>query len=178
MSGRMACLFFAGVVLAACTPEESARGFIPAPDDIKAIVVGTDTKETVQKRLGNPTTAAEFGDDTWYYMSIYQSQTGFQLPKDVQQIIVEVAKEFEARTGTVNKENYPKQLEQLKGLGTNIKSVPPSVKQDWANSLKDWPQQKAAELDKQGLPASQVLKLALEEAEKLGHKWPVRYAVK
>ena len=91
MSGRMACLFFAGVVLAACTPEESARGFIPAPDDIKAIVVGTDTKETVQKRLGNPTTAAEFGDDTWYYMSIYQSQTGFQLPKDVQRDIVAVA---------------------------------------------------------------------------------------
>ena len=29
-----------------------------------------------------------------------------------------------------------------------------------------------------GLPASQVLKLALEEAEKLGHKWPVRYQIK
>ena len=34
------------------------------------------------------------------------------------------------------------------------------------------------ELDAKGLPASQVLKLALEEAEKLGHKWPVRYEIK
>ena len=66
----------------------------------------------------------------------------------------------------------------FRSLGTTIKSVPASVKLDWANSLKDWPQQKAAELDKQGLPASQVLKLTLEEAEKLGHKWPVRYAIK
>jgi hypothetical protein len=49
---------------------------------------------------------------------------------------------------------------------------------DWDNSLKAWPQQHAADLDKQGLPASQVLKLVLDEAEKLGHKWPVRYEVK
>jgi hypothetical protein len=28
------------------------------------------------------------------------------------------------------------------------------------------------------MPASQVLKIAVEEAEKLGHKWPVRYQVK
>jgi hypothetical protein len=44
--------------------------------------------------------------------------------------------------------------------------------------LRGWPQEKATELDGKGIPASQVLKIALEEAEKLGHKWPVRYLVK
>ncbi len=39
---------------------------------------------------------------------------------------------------------------------------------EWATAMKDWPQQKADELDKLGLPASQVLKLTIEEAEKLG----------
>jgi hypothetical protein len=52
------------------------------------------------------------------------------------------------------------------------------VKLEWANSLKGWPQEKATELDKQGLPATVVLKSALEEAEKLGHKWPLRYEIK
>jgi hypothetical protein len=89
-----------------------------------------------------------------------------------------VGREYEALTGTVNKENYPKQIEQLKGFGTIVKAVPDSVRVDWANSLKGWPQAKATELDKAGLPGSQVLKLALEEAEKLGHKWPVRYQIK
>ncbi len=56
--------------------------------------------------------------------------------------------------------------------------MPDSVRADWAKSLAGWPQEKADELDKAGLPGSQVLKLALEEAEKLGHKWPVRYAIK
>ncbi len=127
--------------------------------------------------VGKYYTEVGFGAITWHGLTINKARFA-RLPKDVQNIIVEVAKEFEARTGTVNEENYPKQLEQLKSVGTIVKKVPDSVKLDWANSLRNWPQERAAELDKQGLPASQVLKLALEEAEKLGHKWPVRYAVK
>jgi TRAP-type C4-dicarboxylate transport system substrate-binding protein len=100
------------------------------------------------------------------------------LPKEVQDIILEVGKEYEAKTGSVNEENYPKQLVQLKSLGVNVKSVPDSVRTEWANSLKEWPQIQAQDLDKQGLPATLVLKTTLEEAEKIGHKWPVRYSIK
>ena len=122
-------------------------------------------------------TEVGFGSITWHGLTMNKNRFN-RLPKDVQDIILEVAKEYEARTGTVNDENYPKQLAQLKTLGVNVKSVSDSVRVDWANSLKAWPQQHAESLDKQGLPASQVLKLTLEEAEKLGHKWPVRYEVK
>lgn len=122
-------------------------------------------------------TEVGFGAITWHGMTINKTRFA-KLPKDVQAIIVEVAKEFEAKTGTVNEENYPKQLAQLKTAGVTVKSVPASVRVEWANSLKSWPQTLAADLDKQGLPASQVLKIALEEAEKLGHKWPVRYEVR
>lgn len=118
-----------------------------------------------------------FGSITWHGLTINRNRFA-RLPKDVQDIILEVAREYEARTGTVNDENYPKQIEQLKSLGAKVKTLPPEVAVEWATSLKEWPQEKASELDKAGLPASQVLKLALEEAEKLGHKWPVRYQVK
>lgn len=127
--------------------------------------------------VGKFYTEVGFGAITWHGLTVNSARWA-KLPKDVQAIILEVGREYEARTGSVNKENYPKQLEQLKGFGTQVKQVPASVRVEWANSLKGWPQEKAAELDKQGLPASQVLKLALEEAEKLGHKWPVRYQIK
>jgi C4-dicarboxylate-binding protein DctP len=127
--------------------------------------------------VGKHYTEVGFGAITWHGLTINKARWA-KLPKDVQDIVLEVAKEYEARTGTVNLENYPKQLDQLRQMGATVKSVPDSVKVDWANSLKGWPQEKASELDKQGMPASQVLKLALEEAEKLGHKWPVRYAIK
>jgi C4-dicarboxylate-binding protein DctP len=118
-----------------------------------------------------------FGAITWHGLTINRARFA-RLPKEVQDIILEVAREYEAKTGTVNDENYPKQIEQLKSVGALVKTLPDSVKVEWATSLKDWPQEKASELDKAGLPGSQVLKLALEEAEKLGHTWPVRYQVK
>ena len=118
-----------------------------------------------------------FGAITWHGLTINRARFA-RLPKEVQDIILEVAREYEAKTGTVNDKNYPKQIEQLKSVGAIVKTLPDSVKVEWATSLKEWPQEKASELDKAGLPGSQVLKLALEEAEKLGHTWPVRYQVK
>ncbi len=118
-----------------------------------------------------------FGAITWHGLTINKNRFA-RLPKEVQDIIVEVAKEFEAKTGTVNDANYPKQLDTLRSVGAIVKKLPDSVTLEWAQSMKDWPQEKAAELDKAGMPGTQVLKLALEEAEKLGHKWPVRYAIK
>jgi C4-dicarboxylate-binding protein DctP len=122
-------------------------------------------------------TEVGFGAITWHGLTINKARFA-RLPKDVQDVILEVAREYEAKTGTVNEENYGKQIAQLKSLGVTVKSVPDSVRLDWANSLKAWPQAQAVDLDKQGLPATQVLKLTLDEAEKLGHKWPVRYGIK
>jgi C4-dicarboxylate-binding protein DctP len=127
--------------------------------------------------VGKHYTEIGFGAITWHGLTINRARWA-KLPKEVQDIILEVGREYEARTGTVNLENYPKQLDQLRKAGAAVKQLPDSVRVDWASSLKGWPQEKAIELDKAGLPASQVLKLALEEAEKLGHKWPVRYPVK
>jgi TRAP-type C4-dicarboxylate transport system substrate-binding protein len=127
--------------------------------------------------VGKYYTEIGFGAITWHGLTINKARYA-RLPKEVQEILREVGREYEARTGTVNLENYPKQLEHLKTLGAQVKQLPDAVRVDWASSLKTWPQEKASELDKAGLPASQVLKLALEEAEKLGHKWPVRYQIK
>jgi len=123
-------------------------------------------------------TEVGFGAITWHGMTINKTRFA-KLPKDVQDIILEVAREFEAKTGTVNDANYPKQIAQLKELGAKVKTaLPDSVRIDWATSLKDWPKEKAAELDKAGLPGTEVLSLAMELYEKAGHKWPVRYQIK
>ena len=127
--------------------------------------------------VGKHYTEIGFGAITWHGLTINKAKFA-RLPKDVQQILREVGREYEARTGTVNEENYPKQLEQLKSVGANVRQLPDAVRVEWAKSLQGWPQEKATELDKAKLPGTQVLKLALQEAEKLGHKWPVRYQVK
>jgi len=127
--------------------------------------------------IGKYYTEIGFGAITWHGLTMNTARFS-KLPKEVQDIIVQVGREYEALTGTVNQENYPKQLALLRSSGAVVKTLPESVRIEWATALEDWPQQKADELDKMGLPGSQVLKLTLEEAEKLGYKWPVRYKVK
>ena len=127
--------------------------------------------------VGKFYTEIGFGAITWHGLTINSARWA-KLPKDVQDVILEVAKEYEAKTGTVNKENYPKQLADLKGHGVNVRTLPEKVRQDWANSLAAWPAQKAKELDAAGLPGTQVLEIALKAAEDNGHKWPVRYGLK
>lgn len=127
--------------------------------------------------VGKFYTEIGFGAITWHGLTVNTARWE-KLPKDVQAVILEVAKEYEEKTGTVNKENYPKQIAELKNKGVNVRTLPDKVKQDWAQSLAAWPAQKAKELDAAGLPASQVLEIALKAAEDNGHKWPIRYNLK
>ena len=127
--------------------------------------------------IGKYYTETGFGAITWHGLTMNTARFT-KLPKEVQDIILQVGREYEALTGKVNEENYPKQLAQLRAAGAVVKTLPESVRVEWATALKDWPQQKADELDKLGLPGSQVLKLTIDEAEKLGYKWPVRYKIK
>jgi TRAP-type C4-dicarboxylate transport system substrate-binding protein len=116
-----------------------------------------------------------FGTIVWHGLTI-NSDTWDRLPPEVQEIMAEVAKDFEEEVGRVNVERYAQDVDTLRGLIT-VKEIDPSVRAEWAESLKDWPQEHANELDAQGLPAKEVLNLTLEAAEEIGHEWPVRYVI-
>ncbi len=118
-----------------------------------------------------------FGSITWHGLT---ANLDFWngLPKEVQDIMLEVAADFEEKTGSNNKERYGSDIEKLKAGLATVKELGPDVRLEWAQSLKDWPQAYANELEAEGLPAKQVLNLALESAEKHGYTWPIRYVVK
>jgi len=117
-----------------------------------------------------------FGSMTWHGLTM-NLDTYNELPKDVKPILHEVAKDFEEQTGTVNASEYDRYIKELEGLIT-VSSLPADVRKDWAESLANWPQSVATDLDGQDLPASEVLNLTLEAAEKHGYEWPVRYEIK
>jgi len=116
-----------------------------------------------------------FGSITWHGLTM-NLDTFNELPADVQEIILEVGRDYEEQTGIVNKDRYAKDVDTLRDL-IAVNEIDPAVRADWANSLAEWPQKMAKELDADGLPGSQVLKLTLEAAEKNGYEWPVRYAI-
>jgi len=118
-----------------------------------------------------------FGSITWHGLTI-NKDTWNRLPADVKPILLEVAHDYELKTGTNNKERYAQDIAKLKGGLAKVKELDAKVRLEWAQSLKDWPQAHANELKKQGLPVVKVLNTVLDSAEKHGYKWPVRYVVK
>jgi outer membrane protein assembly factor BamE (lipoprotein component of BamABCDE complex) len=84
--------------LGACAAVENQRGYVPDQEVLGTLVVGTDTKQTVSEKLGNPTVAGTFDNNTWYYISSHDVQTAFFAPHPIDRNIVAV--EF-SNTGQV-----------------------------------------------------------------------------
>jgi len=127
--------------------------------------------------LAKTYTLTDFGSISWLTLTINRNKFN-RLPKEVQDIIVEVGRELETHSGKVATDSYPKNLDALRGFGVNVKPVSDAAKLDWAKALAAWPQERATDLEKSGMPAVEVFNMALDETEKQGHKWPVRYVVK
>lgn len=68
------------VALASCTAVVSQRGYVPDPQAVASVTVGTDNQTTVAQKLGNPSTKATFGGDVWYYISAREEQEAFFPP--------------------------------------------------------------------------------------------------
>ena len=133
----------------------------------------------VQLKLYEPApyyTMIGFGSITWHGLTI-NLNTWNRLPEEVQEILLEVSADYEELTGSNNLERYGDDVANLQELIT-VKELGPEVREEWAQSLADWPRQMAAELDAQGLPGTQVLETTLEAAESYGHVWPVRYEIR
>jgi outer membrane protein assembly factor BamE (lipoprotein component of BamABCDE complex) len=71
-------LVLAGV--AACAPIRDVRGYVPDEEKVASVRVGADTRDSVQEKLGTPSSTATFGEPTWYYISTEQERYAFFKP--------------------------------------------------------------------------------------------------
>lgn len=78
---RLLTLSLAAALLVGCAPVVNQRGYLPDPVGEASIRIGSDTKTTIQARLGDPSTQATFGSDSWYYISSVEKQVAFFDPR-------------------------------------------------------------------------------------------------
>ena len=76
--------------LAACAPIRDVRGYVPDEEKVASVRVGADTRDTVQEKLGTPSSTATFGDPTWYYISTEQERYAFFQPDVTKRSILAV----------------------------------------------------------------------------------------
>lgn len=102
---RLLCVALSGgvTVLSACAPVENQRGYVPDMEAVASIQVGMDTKDTVSKKLGDPSTAATFNNDTWYYISAHVEQNAFFAPRPTERNILAVEFAKDGKVADVHK---------------------------------------------------------------------------
>ncbi len=100
-----------------------------------------------------------------------------RLPEDVQQIISEVGRAYEAQAGAELNARQKSGLEGLAEVGAEIRELPAEARAGWAESLKPFPGVQAAEADGRGMPGTEVMQAYLEAVEAVGYEWPVEYTI-
>lgn len=119
---------------------------------------------------------AGFGSMTWLYVHMSNSALE-KLPPEVQEIVLEVGRDFELVLAQETQERYHNRLAKIEKEGAEIIRLSDETRKAWAETLKDLPNERAKEVDEMGLPGSEVAKRNLEAAERHGHVWPVRYVI-
>src|ERR1700755_840872 len=91
-------------LLIACTPVISQRGYMEDKEVTAGIKSGSDTKTSVQEKLGYASTTATFGGDAWYYISQTEKQIAFFTPTVQQRSIFAVY--FDKSGKVANMQHY------------------------------------------------------------------------
>ncbi len=115
---------------------------------------------------------------TWHGLTINKARFD-KLPKDVQDIILEVAEEYEAMTGTVNEANYP-QATRRSEIEGHQRSQTARQRAGRLGKIAFSLAERKSQGARRAGPAgnSGAGSSAVCRRKKAGHTWPIRYVVK
>ncbi|SDZ13888.1 Beta-barrel assembly machine subunit BamE [Jannaschia faecimaris] len=89
MKGLVAALLVVG--LSACSATYRNHGYIPDDADLQSLIVGVDTRDTVETTIGRPATNGVERDDAWYYVQSRVQHYAYREPKFEERELVAVS---------------------------------------------------------------------------------------
>ncbi len=100
-----------------------------------------------------------------------------RLPPEVQEIVLEVGRDYEVTVAKMLDERQAFGLESLRAAGATVRTLPAAVRRQWAQSLADFPKNMAEEAESRGMPGRAVLRTYIDLVTQSGYEWPVEYSV-
>jgi outer membrane protein assembly factor BamE (lipoprotein component of BamABCDE complex) len=74
-----------------CASIQDHRGYVVDNALIDAVQPGVDNRMSVERTLGRPTFASQFGNQDWYYVAVDTKQAPFQRPRTEEQTVLRVS---------------------------------------------------------------------------------------
>lgn len=91
-------------LLSACVAQFRNHGYIPPEEDLAAITVGVDSRDSVAESLGSPIASGVQGDSAFYYVSTRIRHYGFSAPEIIDRQVVAIS--FNPRGVVSNVERF------------------------------------------------------------------------
>lgn len=88
---RAICAGLLCAVLTACSATYQNHGYVPPPEDLNQLVVGVDTRGTVDDVIGAPTASGMLGDGDYYYVRSRVRQFGPKRPEVIERNVVAIS---------------------------------------------------------------------------------------
>lgn len=85
-----ALVIVAAIGLSGCAPTYVNHGFAPQIAELDALAAGVDTRGSVLRKLGRPSSTGTFDGDVWYYVASRTEKFAFYEPKVVDRTIAVV----------------------------------------------------------------------------------------
>lgn len=100
-----------------------------------------------------------------------------KLPPEVAAIIREVARDYERVAAEALNARQKGGLDLLRGAKAHVRTLPETVRAEWAQSLKDFPNDMAKDADSRGMPGSEIIRSYIQIISDSGHDWPIDYVI-
>ncbi|WP_197917908.1 outer membrane protein assembly factor BamE [Thiosulfatihalobacter marinus] len=78
------------IVAVSCTTQYRNHGYMPPDEDIAAITLGVDTRDTVVETLGSPSAGGVLKDGSFYYVRSRVRTYGAREPKVIERKVMAV----------------------------------------------------------------------------------------
>ncbi|WP_223424327.1 outer membrane protein assembly factor BamE [Tateyamaria pelophila] len=92
------------LALAGCAPTFRNHGYIPPEEELQEIVVGRDTRATVEEAVGPPSSSSLVGDGDFYYVRSRTRTFGMRETKEIDRQVLAIT--FDSRGVVENIERF------------------------------------------------------------------------
>ncbi|WP_439532816.1 outer membrane protein assembly factor BamE [Polymorphobacter sp.] len=98
----------AALLASGCSRVKVDQGYLADETLVTSIQAGIDNRQSVEKTLGRPTFASQFGEAQWYYVSRNTGQYAFIRPKVLSQSILIVSFDKDGNVTNVERRGMDK----------------------------------------------------------------------
>ena len=119
---KMLALALVMATLAACGGQYRNHGYMPLAEDVDALIVGVDTRDSIIEVMGVPTTGGVLTEEAMYYVRSRVHHKGYVKPNEIQRDVLVLS--FDKNQILRNVERFGIEKEKLIRLEHRVTEAP------------------------------------------------------